>query len=420
MSLVSVGISRLRVLDACLQLSRSVSGFRPQRLLSSLAIQRNREALGLGPPTRPRIPLGARSPQTLEAELVSPENKVHTTQIVSLCEAGDFDGARRLFESIQEKNSIVWGALLSGAVRNRKFHQGTHLFEKLRASGVQLTEPIYVSGMSLYSGCKRFEEAFALFQEMRTSGIAQNVPPFAVAMRACGQMGDYEKARVVWADMLSHGLRPINATFSNIIGAAADAGNSAAAEAHLREMYEHSLSPDQNQFGCLLKAYRNERDITRAETLLEEMVARGVMPTVLHYTTAISIYRLTGLASTDPARALQAISAFVERMLARGVVPDKYFFEEHLAALLGSPLEAFIAGSFSPHPQALDAARALPAPAGLDLTQLARRAQLKLQNYATNASENDAGLWLEALDPSSGRSYYYHEVTREVSWTRPA
>mmetsp|Transcript_129465 Transcript_129465/g.223605 ORF Transcript_129465/g.223605 Transcript_129465/m.223605 type:complete len:109 (+) Transcript_129465:1693-2019(+) len=31
-----------------------------------------------------------------------------------------------------------------------------------------------------------------------------------------------------------------------------------------------------------------------------------------------------------------------------------------------------------------------------------------------------AGEWLEAKDPASGRPYYYHSVTREVRWDKPA
>mmetsp|Transcript_12267 Transcript_12267/g.28649 ORF Transcript_12267/g.28649 Transcript_12267/m.28649 type:complete len:355 (-) Transcript_12267:76-1140(-) len=36
------------------------------------------------------------------------------------------------------------------------------------------------------------------------------------------------------------------------------------------------------------------------------------------------------------------------------------------------------------------------------------------------ASVPSAGAWLEAKDPTSGRSYYYHSVTRETRWERPA
>lgn len=30
-----------------------------------------------------------------------------------------------------------------------------------------------------------------------------------------------------------------------------------------------------------------------------------------------------------------------------------------------------------------------------------------------------SSIWREAVDPASGRSYYYHLVTRETTWERP-
>jgi len=39
---------------------------------------------------------------------------------------------------------------------------------------------------------------------------------------------------------------------------------------------------------------------------------------------------------------------------------------------------------------------------------------------APEAAPAPAGQWLEAIDPASGRAYYYHSVTREVRWDKPA
>lgn len=31
-----------------------------------------------------------------------------------------------------------------------------------------------------------------------------------------------------------------------------------------------------------------------------------------------------------------------------------------------------------------------------------------------------ASIWREAVDPASGRTYFYHLITRETTWDKPA
>merc|ERR1712181_163608 len=52
--------------------------------------------------------------------------------------------------------------------------------------------------------------------------------------------------------------------------------------------------------------------------------------------------------------------------------------------------------------------------------QTAPVAMLGQPGMPTVPSTQPGDAWLEAKDPASGRPYYYHAVTREVRWDKPA
>lgn len=52
--------------------------------------------------------------------------------------------------------------------------------------------------------------------------------------------------------------------------------------------------------------------------------------------------------------------------------------------------------------------------------QTAPAAMVAQPGMPTSPGTQPGDAWLEAKDPASGRSYYYHAVTREVRWDKPA
>ncbi|CAK0788086.1 unnamed protein product [Prorocentrum cordatum] len=399
------------------------------RCLSSFACQRNRAALGLTLPSS-KLPRSARTADTLNMEHDTPSNRRFTKAIEQLTKQGNYAEAWKVFDSIEQKNTIVYSAMLAGAVRCGRYSQGVELFESLRTTSLALTEPVYVSAMALYGGCSRCVEGLELFNEMRKLGIANNVPPYTTAIQLCGKLSRHQQANDIWEDMIARGLRPTGAAFTAIMSAAASVGDLAEVQRHLDAMASYELQPSRSHLGCMLKACRCAGDADRAEKLLHDMADGPVKPDVVHYTIVMGIYRASGLAGADPEAGHSRVSRLAARMSQQGVAPDKFFLEEHLAAVLGGSLQQVLDGSLAPTPPAAAAARRLLEAArrsGTQQTRVTQAVERWLAGGTPTAAAGSAqrpgdagGLWLEAADPASGRSYYYHSRTRAVSWERPA
>lgn len=419
--------SQIKVFFGIIKSAHQTSAIVRQKIcFGSFALHQNRVNLGLHL-AHNSTPRKLRSEETLQAENDVTSNRVHTADIVRLTKERDYVGARELFDSIENKNTIVYTAMIAGALRCGKIHEGIILFGEMRASGLIMTEPTYVTAMALYNRASQNEEGLALFQEMKEKGLLKNLPAFGSAINLYGNLSRYDAALEVWKMMLSHGLKPDNSIFVSITNAAAMSGQITAAEGHIEEMALYGLKPTERHYSCILKACRIAKNPDHAEKVFQQMEGLAITPNVLHYTLLMSVYRVSldnGQEST-----LNRISALVTKMQNQGVQPDSFFVEEHLGALLGGSLQDFLRGKLpAPSSNLLEKAVGVIndfRASNQRCTSLIERVEAKLTVMKDMSAhgvqkQEEVGEWLETVDPASGNTYYWHSISRDVSWHRPS
>lgn len=375
------------------------------------------------------IPLSERSSETRVVEEDVPGNRIYTAQITRLTRERRWKEAQEIFEQIEQKNTIVYGAMLAGARRCGQYQAGLELFQEMISKNFVLTEPVYVSAIALYSGCGRYSDGLELFRTMQADGAARNAPPYAAAMELCSKNDDYAGAQRIWADMLQAGVKPSSAAFTMIMGASANAGDLAAVKQYWQDLWKFGVEPNAAHLGCLLKACRTQKDASRARMYLEDKVTWPGERTVIHFTIVMSIYRTTGLAAQDWNQAEASIAELEALMKQQQVVPDRFFLEEHVAALLGCGLKDIVDGSYMPPAVAVKAAIGVLARAeqsGLEKTLLTSRVERLMQKTAVAQTQLAGGLvlpqgWVSTVDPKSGRPYYWKAIdpTGTVTWQMP-
>eukprot|EP00928_Gymnodinium_smaydae_P083724 TRINITY_DN66959_c0_g1_i1.p1 TRINITY_DN66959_c0_g1~~TRINITY_DN66959_c0_g1_i1.p1 ORF type:complete len:433 (-),score=79.30 TRINITY_DN66959_c0_g1_i1:312-1610(-) len=403
------------------------------RFLSSYSIQRNREQLGLKWETV--LPRSQRTQETCEIEKHFPLNRRDVPEIERLTKRGKWDEARKVFDSIRDKNTIAYNVMMTGARRCGRYIEGIKLFEEMNAQGFPRTEPTYVSAMSLYGGASRPAEGLDLYTEMQAANVAANAPPFVAAMSLCAQLGDYKRACEIWEAMRGLKIEPTSAAFTAVMNAAAAAGDLAATRKRFDEMKAYNMEPNSAQFGCLLKACRTLRDASTAKGILSDMELWSGQRSIVHITIVLGIYRITGLGVTDSDAALKQIEELVAMMRGFQIAPDKFFLEEHIAAILGGELKDVVGGSLSPSSGGVQAALALLDDAnlsGTSKTSLLRQVEAVLRRQSSAGGNVSKGKdsknmslpvgWSSAIDPKSGRHYYWSNAdpAGTTTWQCPS
>lgn len=265
---------------------------------------------------------------------------------------------------------------------------------------------------------------------MQANGAVRNVPPYVAAMDLCSKNDDYAGVQRIWAEMLQASVKPSSPAFTVIMMASANAGDLNAVKQYWKDLSRCSIEPNAAHFGCLLKACRTLKDASSARMYLEDKSTWPGERTVIHFTIVMSIYRTTGLASQDWKQAETTIAELETRMTQQQVVPDRFFLEEHVAALLGCSLRDILDGSIVPPAAAVKATFGVLARAeqsGLEKTKLTSLLAERLMQETTEAPTQLAGGlvlpqgWASAIDPNSGRPYYWKAMdpTGTVTWQMP-
>eukprot|EP00929_Paragymnodinium_shiwhaense_P058375 TRINITY_DN29220_c0_g1_i1.p1 TRINITY_DN29220_c0_g1~~TRINITY_DN29220_c0_g1_i1.p1 ORF type:complete len:396 (+),score=79.29 TRINITY_DN29220_c0_g1_i1:91-1278(+) len=341
-----------------------------------------------------------RDERTREASGHLPENAVHTREIMNLARERRWLDAQALFERIPEKNIIVYCAIITAACRCKRYSEGLHYFEQLRASPLEMNAACYGSAMAIL-GCRGdVKGAQALSKEMAEKGFDVLSPPCVTAL----------------------------------LNAAAVAGDIASVKEQLAEYERQGVDLNETHLGCLVKACREARQPHDAMEALNLLRAR-TGATVVHYTMVVGSLSTAAAAGTLPSGldVGRYIEEVTQLMKADQVQPDCFFVEEQVRALMGGVDLKAIAGV--PQEQMSAALRALEtaAASGVRLTRLLQEVlhQLSTPSAASasplsSPAQPGAAMslphgWSSAVDPSSGLNYYWmtSDPTNTTTWERP-
>ncbi|KAM0831694.1 hypothetical protein ACQ4PT_065392 [Festuca glaucescens] len=212
------------------------------------------------------------------------ETSIITSAICMYSRFTNVDYSCKLFNSVGEKNIIVWNCILSAFVQ-----------------------------------CRLADNAFDFFRQMCFLNVKPDAVTMLALLSACSQIGNADLAGCVTALTLQSGL---GGTLT-VVNALIDTHSRCGSISFARELFDSSVAKDSITWSSMINSYTLHGDGKSALELLSMMIGSGVEPDDITFVSILSACSHSGL--VDQARAL-----FKSLQIDYGITPRM----EHYACMV--------------------------------------------------------------------------------------
>lgn len=226
-----------------------------------------------------------------------------SSMIVGYSTQGNMAEARELFDSLDEKNSVVWTALFSGYVKLQQCEEVFELLSEYRKeatvpdvlilvsiigacaiqaalapgkqihgyvlrAGVELDTKLVSSLVDMYSKCGSISYAARIFREVtEKDSILYNI-----MIAGYAHHGWENEAVQLFKDMMENGLKPDAITFVALLSACRHCGLVELGEHFFNSMTnDHNISPEIDHYACMIDLYGRANQLEKALAFMKNI-----------------------------------------------------------------------------------------------------------------------------------------------------
>ncbi|KAG7011692.1 putative pentatricopeptide repeat-containing protein [Cucurbita argyrosperma subsp. argyrosperma] len=225
--------------------------------------------------------------ESVHSELTTRNVYSITSMIVGYSSQGNMVEARRLFDSLDEKNSVVWTALFTEYVKSQQFEA---VFELLSEYRKEAAVPDVLILVSIIGACAR-QAALAPGKQIHGYMLRAGIE-FDVKL-ASSLVDMYSKCgSIIYAERIFREVLDKDSILYNImIAGYAHHGWENEAVHLFKEMTENDLKPDAITFIALLSACRHSGLVELGERFFNSMTNDyNISPEIDHYACMIDLY----------------------------------------------------------------------------------------------------------------------------------
>ncbi|KAF9625210.1 hypothetical protein IFM89_020767 [Coptis chinensis] len=211
--------------------------------------------------------------------------------IVGHSSRGDMVEARRLFDSLKEKNSVVWTALFSGYVRLRNCDAVFELFLDFNTNKIQVPDALILinvlGGCAILAALHPGKQIHTYMVRMEIKLDERLRSSLADMYAKCGEIEYAERIfkRAPCRDRVM---------YNSMIAGYAHHGYENKAIRLFEEMLERSITPDAITFIALLSACRHAGLVELGDKYFASMKQDyGILPEIDHYSCMVDLYGRT-------------------------------------------------------------------------------------------------------------------------------
>lgn len=233
------------------------------------------------------------------------------------------DDARRVFDTMHQRNVITWNALIAAHVHQGDSKEALQLFHQMESDDIKPTNSTFVSILSacaslasleegklihlsiakncsesqllvgnalvsMYGKCGSPENAWAVFSKMPE----QDVISWNAIIAAYTQHGHHEVALQLFNHMQQEGVQPNEVTFVSVLSACSRAGLVLEGLNHFFSMSgNHDMEPTMEHYGCMVDLLGRAGQLAKVEDLISKM---PISPDVVAWKSFLGACRIHG------------------------------------------------------------------------------------------------------------------------------
>uniref|UniRef100_A0A7C9DDH1 Uncharacterized protein n=1 Tax=Opuntia streptacantha TaxID=393608 RepID=A0A7C9DDH1_OPUST len=227
-----------------------------------------------------------------------------TSLIVGYSSMANMVEARRLFDTLVERNSVVWTALFSGYVKTQQCVAAFELLRELLAeetkildalilmnvlgacaiqaslrpgkeihsyilrAGMETDEKLSSATIDMYSKCGHITYAERIFDGV----VNRDLVLYNVMIAGYAYHGCEIEAIKLSEDMCTHGIRPNAATFVALLSACRHTGLVELGEKYFHSMEkDYGIQPEVDHYACMIDLYGRAHQLDKAVAFMEKI-----------------------------------------------------------------------------------------------------------------------------------------------------
>ncbi|KAL3734663.1 hypothetical protein ACJRO7_023934 [Eucalyptus globulus] len=145
--------------------------------------------------------------------------RVTNTVLAVYAKCGELNSARRLFDSMEHKDTVTWNSLISGYCQKGEMDEAYRLFDAMQKEGTKpglVTWNVLIAG---YSQMGKYDVALELMSKMESQGLVPDVFTWTSLISGFGQNNRQSQALDLFREMLMVGIKPNGVTITSAISA---------------------------------------------------------------------------------------------------------------------------------------------------------------------------------------------------------
>ncbi|KAL2237952.1 pentatricopeptide repeat-containing protein At3g09040, mitochondrial [Sesamum indicum] len=239
------------------------------------------------------------------------------------------EAAKAVFDGLEEKNNVLWNALLGGYAQNGHAHEVLELFSKMKICGYQPDEYTYTSVLSACACLANMEIGRRLHAVLMKNEFGVNLYVQNALVDMYAKCGALCNARKLFEQISN----PDNVSWNAIIVGYVQEEEEEEAFCMFSRMMSEGITPDEVSLASILNATANLRDLCKGTQVHCFLVKYGLEKGLYAGSSLIDMYCKCGI--------VEAATTLFSYMPERSVVCINALISGHARLSLGQAVNLF-------------------------------------------------------------------------------